>query len=173
MKEKREIWTKGFDHNLIPIIMWSQANNEVGVVNLGGADGNAELLRVDQQGNSEVIGDLSKLIGENVQVTNYTPIVSSEKQLAIGVEPNKASGQGSRHLILINIPTRQLIDLCFPNPSQSLTWAENGKYLILTTLVDGDPTNIRPVAIATETSDYTYLPLSGNSVRVLGWAGTK
>src|SRR5258708_4588040 len=173
MKEKREIWTKGFDHNLIPIIMWSQANNEVGVVNLGGADGNAELLRVDQQGNSEVIGDLSKLIGENVQVTNYTPIVSSEKQLAIGVEPNKTSGQGSRHLILINIPTRQLIDLCFPNPSQSLTWAENGKYLILTTLVDGDPTNILPVPIATETSDYTYPTLSGNSVRVLDWAGTK
>jgi len=156
--DKRVIWSLKLNRGVIPHVSWPMTQNAIAVINLGGADGDGQIIRIDKQGQSQILIDLSTALGREVRLFGVTFEANGTHDIGLSVQPLVNGGLYTVQYFLLNVDNGTLVDLCL-STSPGITafgWLERGKYLTYQELDPANNTPSRAVAISASSSNYAY-----------------
>ncbi len=166
----------------IPNVSWPLLDKAVALVNMAGADGNAQIMNIDRQGNVQILADLDMTLGREVRLLDFTYTVNANHEIGLivnlmlpasGADGGKVQSNTSLYYLL-NVDSGKVIDLCFSlqAPFEGFQWVERGQYIMFQTLVADGTAPGKLIFLSAKSGDYSYVyPVKdGKLLDVIGWA---
>ncbi|MBZ0275119.1 MAG: hypothetical protein K8I60_03175 [Anaerolineae bacterium] len=159
--DERFIWQTPYDGAGIVNVIWSQDAEWIALVSGVTQETASQIMSIHHDGTVTLLADLAAIFGDQAFIVNAAPQSSSTGLAAFWVD-SPSDGIDASKLILLDLMTGNLIDLCLTTVEMPLTWDSSGAYLLFQ--VHDHPGRL--TILSTQTGDYRYLDIEGDLIGV-------
>ncbi len=171
--EKHVVWSLKPVRDFIPQVSWLRDDKAIAIINMGGADGDGKIIKVDRQGKTQTLIDLATFFPNQSYYPIFTDTSNDNHLVAISGQLEQTDQE---HYFLLNTDSGKIAALCYIPFTKTVAsnpiWIMGGAYLAIQDLDTYTSTPSALTVVSVLTGDYTqrYPVGSGKILEIVAWS---